>query len=135
MTDAKIKEYIDGYTKAVTILITSETGNIKESIKELKEQVSKQNGSIRELKEWKAGYEGAEKAKEKSSVKSIQIWGLIIAFLVGSGGIALGLFNKKISNYDREYFEWRMQMKQDRQIDSTTRAIYPELKISIDDLK
>jgi len=59
-----VKDLIDGYTSSVTTLVTTENQNIKHSIDALTERVKRQNGSVRELNEWRAGLEGMEKAKD-----------------------------------------------------------------------
>jgi 5-enolpyruvylshikimate-3-phosphate synthase len=66
-----VASMISGYTASITTLVTMENQGIKKSIDGLTATVKEQNGSIRNLKEWKAEIEGEEKGEAKIEERQI----------------------------------------------------------------
>lgn len=71
-----VKELFGSHTSSIATLITSETQGIKEHIKKLEDQVTKQNGSVRDLKEWRARHDGIEDERSKQVAIGINKRGL-----------------------------------------------------------
>jgi hypothetical protein len=69
MTDKEVFDSINtivgGHVSSLTLLISSETQDIRHSVDQLTERVKRQNGSVRELNEWKASVVGEDKGADK----------------------------------------------------------------------
>ena len=55
-TSELIDRVVEKYSTASNLLISSEFERVNDKITKLTEQVTRQNGSVRELKEWKAAH-------------------------------------------------------------------------------
>ena len=90
----------DDYNKSMSLLFTSEIGEVKSDIKDLTSQVTEQNHSVRNLKEWRVGAEKdlgklMEDAKDKQANKrknTLFIIGQIVIIVLAFVGI---YFNNK----------------------------------------
>ena len=99
-----VKTLFDAHTSSISTLLTSETEGIKEHIKRLETQVIKQNGSVRDLKEWKARHDGIEEANEnhkKRNLSSWQVAGIVIAALIGLSTVTLSIINT-VKSHNRD---------------------------------
>jgi hypothetical protein len=69
MTDKEIFDSINtivgSHVSALTMLISTETQDIRHSVDQLTERVKRQNGSVRDLNEWKASVIGEDKGADK----------------------------------------------------------------------
>jgi hypothetical protein len=72
LTVQNMETLMGGFCKSMSTLITTETQDIRHSINELTKRVEKQNGSVRELNEWKARHEGVEEGKDESHEKDVR---------------------------------------------------------------
>lgn len=96
--DAVIKSVeneIRGYTSSLTLLITTETQDIRHSIDELTKRVEKQNGSVKNLNEWKAECEGVKKEKSKCDERKTINWTKtfqVVGALIAMGMLGLGVW-------------------------------------------
>lgn len=77
-----IDKALDKRFKSLSELIAYENQDVKERINDLKKQVAIQNGSVRELKEWRAKQEGKEAGKSNYIKSIIQAGGFLIAIIM-----------------------------------------------------
>lgn len=106
-----VKTLFDTHTSSISTLLTNETEGIKEHIKRLEAQVIKQNGSVRDLKEWKAKHDGIEQEKESQSKKSLstlQAIGIVIGAIIGIATITLSIVNT-VKSHNRDIQAQRVE--------------------------
>jgi hypothetical protein len=73
----------DDYNKSISTLFTTEMSDMKGRITDLKDQVVKQNGSVRDLREWKVdATKDIETLKTESKDRKVNSRNLIL-FVVG----------------------------------------------------
>ena len=104
-----MNEALDTRFKSLTSLIAIDNQNIKDKIKEVKDHVEKQNGSIRSLNEWRAGVEGG-----RTKIKNMTPW---IAVVIAALTLAFSMYNNNRVNRIKEeqaYTEWKMEFKKDK---------------------
>lgn len=89
-----IQSLIFGYTSSMTILFTSENQTIKKSIDKLTEKVEIQNGSLRELQNWKAGISSVTDYKEREALSTRQRATIIVSGIIGCSGIIVSIILK-----------------------------------------
>lgn len=91
-----VKELFDTHTTSIVTLITTENEAIKAHIKKLEDQVIRQNGSVRDLKEWRANHDGKEQEKESNNKRKLSSWqitGIIVAAFIGIATITMSIIN------------------------------------------
>jgi hypothetical protein len=104
----RVETVLDRYTISITTLITTENQSLRHSINELTKKVEQQNGTVRDLKEWKDFNKGkTEGAKEyaddhqKRKLTTWQVVGIIAAVIVGLTTASMGVINT-INNKQRK---------------------------------
>ena len=89
-----VTSLFDSHTSSIVTLITNETEGIKKHIEKLEEQVTIQNGSVKGLREWKAGIEGGDAYKDKTGVANRQKTQIYISAILGIASIIITLIIK-----------------------------------------
>ena len=110
-----------------TKTILSDNQEIKDKIKDVKEKVETQNGSIHELKEWKAGIEGGKK-----TINNIKNW---LPIIIAALALGVSIVVSSRSRERSDLIEQKLWWKQDRQIDSATRGGYVHYEIIKDTIR
>lgn len=86
----------DDYNRSITLLFTTEIGDVKDNIKKLEERVAIQNGSVRTLKEWRGVVDEKLATIEKESNKRADnkktFWYFLIAQIVIVTIFVVGLY-------------------------------------------
>jgi len=122
--NADLCSRIDGTVKTLTEFIATENQELRKSIDKLTDKVEKQNGSVRDLKEWRAKTEGKDEGVKEFKHERLTMWQLIgvIFGIIVSLTVVYG-FVKSISNQaEIEELRNKMYWKQDRMPDSTVRS-------------
>lgn len=113
------REYIDNriesYLKGLNDVLLIELQELKNDIKEVKENVKRINGTVREVCEWRAGHQSHHATRESSHANTIKLLGVIIAFFAMTSGMYFGFrnTNRKVENlrYNYEvqdrYLQWK----------------------------
>ena len=70
----------DATIKTLTEFIALENQDMKKSIDDLTKRVTEQNGSVRELREWRARSEGAAGQRNKGFDKALRVMMFVLAF-------------------------------------------------------
>lgn len=76
-----IDERIEKYTKSLSDVMLIELQEIKGSIKELKDEFKKLNGTLREVCEWRAAHQKEHDTKKNNFADNIKVISIIIAFV------------------------------------------------------
>jgi len=98
-----VSKLFDSHTSSIATLITTENQGIKDHIKKLEDQVIKQNGSVRDLREWRSRLDGVAEAKgeiQRKKLSSWQVAGIIIAAIIGLTTATLSVVNT-VANQQR----------------------------------
>lgn len=91
-----VSKLFDSHTTSIATLITTENQGLKDHIKRLEDQVIKQNGSVRDLREWRSRVDGATEAKSEVQRKKLSTWqmvGIVFAVAVGLTTATLSVVN------------------------------------------
>jgi len=75
-----ICQRFDATIKTLTEFIALENQDMKKSIDDLTKRVTEQNGSVRELREWRARSEGAAGQRNKGFDKALRVMMFVLAF-------------------------------------------------------
>jgi type I site-specific restriction endonuclease len=68
-----INKIVGTHVSSLTLLLTQETQDIRHSVDQLTERVKRQNGSVRDLNEWKSKCEGEKEANKDIKKTALEI--------------------------------------------------------------
>lgn len=68
-----INKIVGTHVSSLTLLLTQETQDIRHSVDQLTERVKRQNGSVRDLNEWKSKCEGEKEANKDIKKTDLEI--------------------------------------------------------------
>jgi hypothetical protein len=116
-TKEDFSKRFDDYNRSMSLLITSEVSDIKDDIKDLTKQVSIQNGTVRNIAEWRVdaskdilGLKSVNDERRKNRRSNTLFFIGQIVFIIM---VALGWYftSKKVSNTEREVKKVLVEIK------------------------
>jgi len=110
-----MEDCIERMTKSLSDVLLLEIQELKNDVREVKDQVTKINGSVRNLSEWKCGHQAMHDTQNSGVEKNLKTVGMVIAFMAMASGLFFGFRNtnekvevlkKNVESQDR-YLQWK----------------------------
>lgn len=102
-----IDERIEKYTKSLSDVMLIELQEIKGSIKELREEFKKMNGTLREVCEWRAAHQKEHDTKKNNFADNVKVISVVIAFITLMSSI---YFNSQKTRKELEGVKYTQQV-------------------------
>jgi len=102
-----IDERIEKYTKSLSDVMLVELQDIKGSIKELREEFKKMNGTLREVCEWRAAHQKEHDTKKNNFADNVKVISVVIAFITLMSSI---YFNSQKTRKELEGVKYTQQV-------------------------
>ena len=102
-----IDERIEKYTKSLSDVMLVELQDIKGSIKELREEFKKMNGTLREVCEWRAAHQKEHDTKKNNFADNVKVISVVIAFITLMSSI---YFNSQKTRKELEGIKYTQQV-------------------------